>query len=437
MAKKKLGRVCFIVTDFSDKNAREIGLIRKLVDLVQALTVVVNNESFTAAQTILPGRLKLINISMSEKKLGVSVAKKLFKLLHPNVILTFSTDKKAGSFARRAKLKTKTVVFGTEQRVVDDVIQVVDDESAAAFIVNYIEQWKRIDFYPKCYAHLKALRTQMSPSQVVNAALHRRVRIKKAFAYKWGYNLPDNPTTYNEKINYLKLHGNYRRYRCYADKQKVRGVLAKQGYSYLLPDCFAVVNCRIIKRLWNALPEKFVVKPSNSSGYNIVVEKSSSDLSAVNRVLRCIKRVKYGLLKNEPVYRFCGKFVLTQYLDDIIDYKFFCFDGKVRFVAVVREWLKENNNKEPYQIIVDRNYKELPFSFGYERGSVDYVKPVYFGDMVKDVEKLAKGISHVRIDMMGNNQRYYFGEFTFFSGSGNDRFHPEQYDEIVGQYLKI
>ena len=55
--------------------------------------------------------------------------------------------------------------------------------------------------------------------------------------------------------------------------------------------------------------------------------------------------------------------------------------------------------------------------------------------MLHTVEVLAKNIPHVRLDMMGNNERFYFGEFTFFPGGGRDRFNPPDYDLVVGEYL--
>ena len=109
----------------------------------------------------------------------------------------------------------------------------------------------------------------------------------------------------------------------------------------------------------------------------------------------------------------------------------------MEFIAVVKEWLKENGAKEPYQIILNRDYEEMPFSYGYERGPITYEKPHYFEEMLDVVEKLSKNVPHVRLDMMGDNDKFYFGEFTFFSGGGRDRFCPSEYDLIIGQKLDL
>ena len=204
-----------------------------------------------------------------------------------------------------------------------------------------------------------------------------------------------------------------------------------------MPKCHATSKFHISNSLWNKLPNRFIIKHSNSSGYNIVVdEKGTTDLCMINRVLKCLKKVKYGLRKNEPVYSFFGGILYTEFIENVTDYKFFCFNGEVKFIAIVKEWLKENSSNEPYQVIVDKSFKELPFSYGYERGPIIYEKPSYFDDMLAVVEKLSSNIPHVRLDMMGTVDRFYFGEFTFFPGGGRDRFFPNEYDLIVGKYIK-
>lgn len=438
MGNKRLGCICFFIADFSEKSQRIVKLINYFGNVIPgSIMAIVADDSIKLAQESFSDRIKLYNVSMNENREGKAVIKALIKIAKPELLLIQPSDVKATSFAQYAKLDSRFIVFGQKMNIGNEEITVVEEEAeAATFIIRFIESEKKLDFYPKYYAHEKALNSQIQPGDLWNSIFHHKKRVESDFFDSWGYKLPVNPRTYNEKLNRLKIEGHYRRYRRYTDKHKVRVMLKKMGYESLLPECYAVVNFNISNEIWNLLPNKFVIKHSNSSGYNIVIDdKNSADLNVINRVLTSFKHVKYGVRKNEPVYSFNGRVLCTEYLDNLTDYKFFCFKGRVRFVAIVKEWLKESPLKEPYQIIVDRDFKELPFSYGYERGTISCEKPAYYDQMLHTVEVLAKNIPHVRLDMMGNNERFYFGEFTFFPGGGRDRFNPPDYDLVVGEYL--
>ena len=297
---------------------------------------------------------------MCESNEGKTVIRSMFGVIHPDLVVVFSSDEKAKFFLEYSKLTAKTLFVGKTLNVSKDVIEAIEDEkNTASYLVKHVEKESNIDCYPKYYAQKKSLNSQMRLREIIEAFWRRDERVRNTFLAEWGYDLPKSPRTYNEKLNWLKIYGNCRRYHRYADKFKVRKLLQKCGYGELLPKCYAVVDSHITEKLWNELPDRFIIKPSNSSGYNITIDdKSLADRNVINRVLSCIKRVKYGLIKNEPVYPFCGKFVFTEFIDNLTDYKFFCFDGKVVFVAIVKEWLKENESGEPYQIIVDRDYNE-------------------------------------------------------------------------------
>ena len=209
--------------------------------------------------------------------------------------------------------------------------------------------------------------------------------------------------------------------------------MRKNGFGQWLPPSFGFVKHRISAHLWESLPKQFVIKPTNASGLNIVIEdKAIYNRKVINRVLRHIKQVHYGLFKNEPIYAFWNDFLIMQYIPGLTDYKFFCFNGKVEFVAVLNALKKENERGEPYQMITDRDFNELPFSHGYERGTQVYEKPAYLDEMVALAENLSAKFRHVRLDLMGNSDRFYFGEFTFFTSGGNDRFSPPEYDAFYG-----
>jgi hypothetical protein len=52
-------------------------------------------------------------------------------------------------------------------------------------------------------------------------------------------------------------------------------------------------------------------------------------------------------------------------------------------------------------------------------------------------ENLSEGIPHVRVDFYEAGGKVYFSELTFFPYGGWTAFHPEEYDTILGDYLKL
>lgn len=52
-------------------------------------------------------------------------------------------------------------------------------------------------------------------------------------------------------------------------------------------------------------------------------------------------------------------------------------------------------------------------------------------------EVLSAGIPHVRVDLYDVCGRIYFGELTFFDGSGTDKIEPEAWDYKLGQMLEL
>ncbi|MBO7525401.1 MAG: hypothetical protein J6T42_01205, partial [Clostridia bacterium] len=58
-------------------------------------------------------------------------------------------------------------------------------------------------------------------------------------------------------------------------------------------------------------------------------------------------------------------------------------------------------------------------------------------EMIPLAEKLAEGFPHIRVDLYLVNDRIYFGEMTFFAGSGFTKFEPEKWDRIFGDWIVL
>ena len=65
-------------------------------------------------------------------------------------------------------------------------------------------------------------------------------------------------------------------------------------------------------------------------------------------------------------------------------------------------------------------------------------KPKNFSKMVEIAQNLSKGIPHVRVDLYNIDGKIYFGELTFFHGSGlSNYFIPEEWNTKIGNYIDL
>lgn len=120
--------------------------------------------------------------------------------------------------------------------------------------------------------------------------------------------------------------------------------------------------------------------------------------------------------------------------EDLSDYKFYCFDGVVKFVMINSD---RNSNKPTKADYFDRGFNWLDFTWGYQHAEIRPQKPKNFDEMLEIAEKLAKGLPHIRVDLYDCNGKIYFGELTFFDGSGFDKIEPLEWDFKIGKMLKL
>ena len=118
-------------------------------------------------------------------------------------------------------------------------------------------------------------------------------------------------------------------------------------------------------------------------------------------------------------------------LDDVRDFKFFCFDGEIKYMLVCGE-----RRTSLYEDFYDMNLNFLPFTNGARNSNKPLNKPASYEKMLELAKKLSAPFFHVRVDFYedaeGNPK---FGELTFTSGNGTDIFDPIEYDYMLGKYL--
>ena len=115
----------------------------------------------------------------------------------------------------------------------------------------------------------------------------------------------------------------------------------------------------------------------------------------------------------------------------LIDYKFFCFYGKVRYVYGIAD--RVIGQKAGFGIY-DKNFNLLPYEREDEKPLIRKLKkPKNYDKLIECAEKISNRFPHARIDLYNQNEKILFGEITFFDGSGYMRFKPDKFDYILGK----
>lgn len=253
--------------------------------------------------------------------------------------------------------------------------------------------------------------------------------LKKKYRTIMGQELNlNNPQSFNEKLQWLKLYNRSPEYAILVDKYKVREYVAKNiGEEYLIPllgvwDYPEEIN-------FNALPKRFVLKCNHNSGLGMCICKDKSELNIkmVKKQLRKGLKQDYYLTGREWPYKNVErKIICEKYMEDndnkigqLTDYKFFCFNGYVDCVMVCTE----RQSGEPKFYFFDREWKLLRYNIRGKEAPKDFTieKPKRMNDMFKIAEKLSKNLTFIRVDLYCCNEKIYFGELTFFPDSGFDK----------------
>ena len=264
--------------------------------------------------------------------------------------------------------------------------------------------------------------------------------LKVAFRLKVGYwpNLKQ-PRSYNEKLQWLKLHDKRPEYTQMVDKVAVKDFVAGiVGEKYIIPTIGVWNSVEDID--WNMLPQQFVLKASHDSGGVVVCkDKSKLDFESAKYKLRGAGKKDYTKYTKEyPYYHVPHRFIAEQYMEDesgfeLKDYKIFCFDGVPKFLFVATGRQQHDTRFDFY----DLDFNHLPVLNGHPNADVWPQKPLNFDEMLYVAAELSKGIPHVRVDLYNINGKIYFGELTFFHWSGMTPFEPREWDYKFGEDFKL
>jgi hypothetical protein len=241
------------------------------------------------------------------------------------------------------------------------------------------------------------------------------------------------PQTFNELINYRKLHDRNPDLMVTSDKYEVREFVARRiGPEYLIPLILTTTDPLAID--FAALPRSCVAKVNCGSGFNIFIrDTKSADWTEILAKLQSWLRFPYHTAHREWAYEQMIKRVLIEALlqdeDGILpdDYKFHVFHGKVRMIQVHYDRFAAHRIN-----LYDEHFRLLDVEYQGPHTTEPRAPPTLLAAMIAVSEKLAAGFPYARIDLYQHQERIYFGEITHYPGAGLGVFDPPDFDRALG-----
>lgn len=266
------------------------------------------------------------------------------------------------------------------------------------------------------------------------------LKIFYRLALKKSLNL-ENPKTYNEKLQWLKLHDRKPEYTQMVDKCDAKKYVAERiGEEYIIPT-YGVWNS-FDEIDFDTLPDSFVLKCTHDCGGMVICkDKSKLDITAAKKkIKKALKRNYYSHGREWPYKNVKPRIIAEKYMEDsataeLRDYKFFCFGGEPKILFIVSQ--RQSENDETKFDYFDMDFNHLSLTNGHPNASVLPSKPQNFELMRELAEKLSAGIPQLRVDFYEVDGKVYFGELTFFNRSGVVTFYPEEWNYTLGEWIKL
>ena len=247
------------------------------------------------------------------------------------------------------------------------------------------------------------------------------------------------PRRFNEKIQWLKLHDRRPEYTMMVDKYSVKPYVASIiGEEFIIPtlgvwDRFDDID-------FAKLPDQFVLKCTHDSGGLVICkDKSKLDMKkARKKIERSLKSNFFWIGREWPYKDVPHRIIAEQYLEDesgeeLKDYKIFCFNGEPKYIQV--DFGRFSNHERN---VYSTDWKYMGFTSHYKSNpNVAIPRPEKLDKMLAIAKVLSVGIKQVRIDLYSVFGRVYFGEVTFYHGSGFERYEPDEWDERLGRMIEL
>ena len=190
---------------------------------------------------------------------------------------------------------------------------------------------------------------------------------------------------------------------------------------------------------FSSLPDRFVLKTTHDSGGVVICrDKSLFDIVAAKKKLtECLKHNYFWRNREWPYKNVKPRIIAEQFLEDmdeLVEYKMFCFSGKVKMVLVCKGQAHGAGRTNDY---CDLSLERLPFTSLNPNSVGELPVPEQLPELISFAEKLSAGIPQLRVDTYLADGKIYFGEMTFFHNSGMAEFNPPEWDLILGEWITL
>lgn len=247
-----------------------------------------------------------------------------------------------------------------------------------------------------------------------------------------------NPSRYTEKLQWLKLFWRDDLAKVVSDKYEVRSYLKDIGHEELLNDLIAVYD-DVNDFNPAKLPNQFVLKAAHGSGWNLIVkDKSKINWFWWKKIMRSwMKQSLYWYGREWNYKDQKPRIIVEKYLQDdsgeLRDFKVFCFNGNPHYIQI-----DENRFSNHKRLYIDCHGNKLDICDSHAHSTnITFDFNQTHRDMIEIAKELSAPFPHVRVDFYYCNNKIYFGELTFFDGSGFYSFSPDEWDEKIGNYFEL
>lgn len=265
--------------------------------------------------------------------------------------------------------------------------------------------------------------------------------LEKCFPAWLGYPLNlDDPKTFNEKMQWLKIYARHDYYTRLVDKYEAKKIVAdKIGKQYVIPN-LGVWDC-VDDIDFDKLPSQFAIKCNHNSGMGMCICKDKSRINPQKvkaELNKGLKQDYYITGREWPYKNVSRKVIAEQYMVDesgseLKDYKVFCFNGEPKYVQVdYGRFTKHERN------LYNTQWEYMGFASLYPTNKDHIIpKPVCLTEMIEIARTLSHGLPFMRVDLYVIGEKIYFGEMTLFHGSGFEPWTPFEWDRKLGDMLVL
>lgn len=247
----------------------------------------------------------------------------------------------------------------------------------------------------------------------------------------------ENPKTFNEKLQWLKLNKREDFHKSFVDKlvvkSKVEQILGKQYVTETLKIWDKVDDIKL-----EDIPKPCILKTNHGSGSNIIIKESTNiDLKILKKNLKSMINKDYYKLGREWVYKgiepkiFCEELLIDKEGKIPKDFKIFCFNGTAKYIQIDLDRFSNHQ-----RVFYDTNWIKQEFNILYPLSSKSVNRPDTLEEMLGLAEKMSKGLYFARVDFYSLPE-VKFGELTFFPGNATEPFTSKDWDLKLGNLIDL